>query len=607
MKAPSSLKTSFDVTSLITNTSAMSALQTLRQLNAGLNKAENQAGSGLRIAGAKDSAAYWSIATTMRSDKSAVSAASDALNLGAATVDVAYEAMTQTQDALSKIRSKLVTAMEPSVDKAKVQGEISQLAQSTVGIAASASFNGVNWLDTNVHDLYESEPAKRSANVVSSFVRNADGTVSVNTMPFDLINTSLYNEEGGGILQGDPRSPLSVGGLRFPDYFTPDITNDYEPDHINFGVPASLGFEMPHGALTSVATAITFSASDTITFDLTLDGDNPAQGLPGPLNPGQPTPGVTINQALVVATLGRATIYDATEMSRVLNAAFAAAGVGGEISAGELWHYPLNAPAYPDEVKYSITTGQNAGLDGSEVKITNFQSTLSSGNLGNGDAFGSLGSSLSLTFEPFKIYKDVSVDFTFGVNNGTTESHVIDRDTINSILGTTDGWVNTADDMVKVLKTLITRPNTVIEANGSQITVRSDPADDRTNGSGTAIGFTGMSVNIEPIPMMGLLDMDIEKNPGMVNAYIYSVNSMLSRVTAGAAALGSLKDRLDIQAGFAHSMIDQISSGVGRLVDADMENASTHLAALQTQQQLAIQSLSIANSTPQNVLSLFRS
>ena len=51
---------------------------------------------------------------------------------------------------------------------------------------------------------------------------------------------------------------------------------------------------------------------------------------------------------------------------------------------------------------------------------------------------------------------------------------------------------------------------------------------------------------------------------------------------------------------------DSLKNGVGALVDADMEEASARLAALQTQQQLGIQALSIANQAPQNVLALFR-
>ncbi|MFN7092142.1 MAG: flagellin, partial [Allorhizobium sp.] len=46
--------------------------------------------------------------------------------------------------------------------------------------------------------------------------------------------------------------------------------------------------------------------------------------------------------------------------------------------------------------------------------------------------------------------------------------------------------------------------------------------------------------------------------------------------------------------------------GIGRLVDADMDEASTRLKALQTQEQLAIQALSIANSQSETFLSLFR-
>lgn len=268
---------------------------------------------------------------------------------------------------------------------------------------------------------------------------------------------------------------------------------------------------------------------------------------------------------------------------------------------------PLNGPPYPDPVLYAISSTENTGLNGSQVQISNFSSSVASGSITDANDYGGLGSVMKLDFTPFKIYRDVSVDFTFGVNGESTESHVIDRNTVDTILGTTDGWINTPDDMVKILQTLITRPNTIIETDGSQILVRSDPLDDRLNGAKTRIGFTDMSVNIEPIPMMGLLDIDIEKNPGMANAYLYTVNTMMQRVTEGAAALGSLADRIDMQTKFADSLVDQISSGVGRLVDADMEDTSSRLAALQTQRQLAVQGLSIANSGPQNILSLFQS
>jgi flagellin len=54
------------------------------------------------------------------------------------------------------------------------------------------------------------------------------------------------------------------------------------------------------------------------------------------------------------------------------------------------------------------------------------------------------------------------------------------------------------------------------------------------------------------------------------------------------------------------SLVDSLKSGIGSMVDANMEEASARLQALQVQQQLATQSLSIANQAPQNILALFR-
>ncbi|MEO0915191.1 MAG: flagellin, partial [Pseudomonadota bacterium] len=75
---------------------------------------------------------------------------------------------------------------------------------------------------------------------------------------------------------------------------------------------------------------------------------------------------------------------------------------------------------------------------------------------------------------------------------------------------------------------------------------------------------------------------------------------------AAAATFGQAQDRIDTQNTFVQQLSDSLKSGVGALVDANMEEASAKLQALQVQQQLGIQSLSIANQSPQNILSLFR-
>jgi len=61
-----------------------------------------------------------------------------------------------------------------------------------------------------------------------------------------------------------------------------------------------------------------------------------------------------------------------------------------------------------------------------------------------------------------------------------------------------------------------------------------------------------------------------------------------------------------MQAEFTSNMMASIDKGIGRLVDADMNESSTRLKALTTRQQLAIQSLSIANSSAENLMQLFR-
>ncbi|MNY62393.1 Flagellin [compost metagenome] len=77
-------------------------------------------------------------------------------------------------------------------------------------------------------------------------------------------------------------------------------------------------------------------------------------------------------------------------------------------------------------------------------------------------------------------------------------------------------------------------------------------------------------------------------------------------MTDAASDLGAVNKRVDLQKDFVDNLMDSIESGVGKLVDADMNEESTRLKALQTQQQLGIQALTIANTNSQNILSLFK-
>ena len=171
------------MTSILTNNAAMAALQTLRGVNDSLKDTQGRVSSGYRIDKAADNAAYWSIATTMRSDNKALGAVSDALGLGAAKVDTAYTAMDNAIDVVTEIKAKIVAATEKGVDKTKIQEEISQLQQQLLSIAQSASFSGENWV----------AGADGTKSVVSTFVRDGNGNVSVKTTDYILNSSSAGN------------------------------------------------------------------------------------------------------------------------------------------------------------------------------------------------------------------------------------------------------------------------------------------------------------------------------------------------------------------------------------------------------------------------------
>ncbi|MEL6425309.1 MAG: flagellin, partial [Pseudomonadota bacterium] len=100
-------------------------------------------------------------------------------------------------------------------------------------------------------------------------------------------------------------------------------------------------------------------------------------------------------------------------------------------------------------------------------------------------------------------------------------------------------------------------------------------------------------------------DIDVSTSNG-ASAALSAIEYLTQRSIDAAAEFGSIQGRLEIQADFISRLSDNLKSGIGALVDADMEEASARLQALQVQQQLGIQSLSIANQAPQNILSLFR-
>jgi flagellin len=382
----------------------MTALQTLSQVNKDLATTQSRISTGQKVSKASDNAAYWSIATTMRSDNSALSTVSEALGLGASKVDTAYSGMDAAISVVEQIKDKLVTAKEPSADKAKIQADITQLQDQLKGIAESASFSGENWLQTDLSG------GSQTKSVVSSFVRDSSGGVSVKTIDYTLdTSTVLFDTVGDtGIL---------------------DNQTNIEDNSVTLNINV--------GGVVSAYTVQAFTTDDVI-----------------------------------------------------------AAGAG------------------------SSTFDGNYANDGTNDYVQ--------------------------------------------VSQGT--------------------WVKAVD----------------------QTTVPDQEVQYTDSGSALWAVDTTATPAATTLASVSTLSIDSSTTQSQLDGLISMVDGALTKMTTAGASLGSISSRIDLQTDFVSKLMDSLDRGVGRLVDADMEKESARLSALQVQQQLGIQALSIANSNSQNILSLFR-
>jgi flagellin len=209
--------------SIMTNVSAMTALQSLNSTNKQLSITQARISTGFRVASAEDNAAYWSIATTMRSDNGALSTVKDALGLGAATLDVAYTGMNKAIEVAKEMKNKLVAARQPGIDREKVQSEIAELQNQLTSVANSSVFSGENWLSVDSSLAgYNS-----SKSIVASFSRSG-GSVSVGTISIDLTATELIDSnDQSGIL--DAEDTTTNGGTTY-SILTLDISTITDTD-----------------------------------------------------------------------------------------------------------------------------------------------------------------------------------------------------------------------------------------------------------------------------------------------------------------------------------------------------------------------------------------
>ena len=171
------------MSSLLTNTSAMTALASLTQTQMNLKKTENEVSTGLRISTAADNASYWSIATKMKSDVGALGSVNDALSQSQAMVSTMTSALNTSISVMDAIKKDLVTASNPNADLNAIQQDITAQQASLISIGQSSVVNGQNFLETT----------GGTVNLVASY----DSKNGVSFLAVDTSMTAMFNATTG--------------------------------------------------------------------------------------------------------------------------------------------------------------------------------------------------------------------------------------------------------------------------------------------------------------------------------------------------------------------------------------------------------------------------
>ncbi|MDX8530391.1 flagellin [Mesorhizobium sp. VK25A] len=184
--------------SIMTNSAALTALQSLNNTQNQLQTTQTRISTGYRVSQASDNAAYWSIATTMRSDNQAMSTVSDALGLGASKVDTAYTGMDSAITTINQIQQKLTASYgQTDASKEKTQVEIKALQDQLKAYADGATFSGTNMLSVST-----ASGTAADVKIVSAFNRSATGSVSISTIDVNVESIKLYDSGAAPTAKG---------------------------------------------------------------------------------------------------------------------------------------------------------------------------------------------------------------------------------------------------------------------------------------------------------------------------------------------------------------------------------------------------------------------
>lgn len=516
------------MSSILTNNSAMVALQTLKSINSDLSSTQEMISTGKEVGSARDNSAVWAISKVMESDVKGFQSISESLSLGESSVAIAQNGAETVTDLLTDMKEKIVAAQGENVDRTKLQADVDAITDQIESIVGAAQFNGLNMLQ-----------GTDDVQVLSSLDRASDGTVT--SANITVARQDLSFDAG---------------------VFGPATGTDLSAN-ITFTAGADLDETGAGGAFSGVGNSMTLDlatapAAADETYNLQIAGE-------------------TVSFTTVAGAL---TVDDVRDG---LTAAINAAGIEGitatNDNAGEI--VIVNTRAFEDV--FVESSGPTTTFDITAGGVSSGAGTTASGTVASRAS-------------------DITFSTTAGVSEGDGYRVTVGGNNYDYVAGKNE----TFEDVARGLKTAIDGAGVaglttnVTEKNGAW-TLELD------TDSATAIVVTddGRAGGEATGGLAGLDNIDVTSEDS-VEAALANIETYINTTIDAAADFGSSQGRIENQAEFISNLTDSLKSGIGALVDADMEETSARLQALQVQQQLGVQSLSIANQSPQTILSLFQ-
>ena len=497
------------MSSILTNTSAMVALQTLKSVNSNLETTQAEISTGKSVATAKDNSAVWAISKVMESDVKGFKGIQESLSLGESTVAVARNASETVTDLLTDIKGKIVAAQEENVDRDKIQTDINALRDQIGAVVGAAQFNGLNLVQ-----------GTEDVNILASLDRAGNGNVSATNIT--IARQDLSTDAGtNGVGTGNDLSAQIVDALGGSTQFAgSNLTNA--------GNVAVLEFAGATGWDTGDATSVTV-AGQTVTYTAGADDQTQTQARDALLASLQ---ALDLEDITFAATAGNQITVTSTRSFEGVDISLNDTTPGG---SGNSYIQSLNGTPTGNTTTESGTIEQRA----EEVFFT----TAAAPSEGN------------------------SYQASIG---GTAYFY-------------TAGAGETMEDVARGLKTAIdaagiegvTTQVAIDDATG-QVSLKVDNSSDATLAFATAAADGGEASG----GLFGLDAIDVTTNEGADSA-LDNIETLIQNSIDAAASFGSAQGRIETQSTFIGSLVDSLKSGIGTLVDADMEAASARLQSLQ--------------------------